>query len=65
MTRSLTLKRELLGDLSPVELANVAGAALPTTPVAYCVETYGPKTLDVRECVSGAHTCLDCLTRWC
>lgn len=61
---TLTLKRELLGELSPAELASVAGGALPTTPVAYCVDTYAPRTVDVRECISG-HTCIDCLTRAC
>lgn len=65
MTRRLTLRSESLAALTTDELSSVAGGALPTSPVAQCLESYGPKTLDVRECVSGAHTCIDCLTRWC
>ncbi len=65
MTRRLTLRSESLAALTSDDLASVAGGALPTTPLAYCLDQYGPRTLDVRECVSNAHTCIDCLTRWC
>lgn len=38
MTRRLSLTAEVLADLTSEELAGVAGAALPTTPVDYCLQ---------------------------
>lgn len=66
-TRRLSLARETLTALTADELAGVAGAAAPTTPLRDCVATLSPDSLDVRDCVriSDAHTCIDCLTRWC
>lgn len=51
MKRSLTLKREHLSALAADELANVAGAKVPTFPVNECLG------------ISWEFTCLDCLTR--
>ena len=39
MNRTLSLKREALTALSPEDLAGVAGAALPTTPLDYCLDS--------------------------
>lgn len=39
MNRTLSLRREALTDLSAEDLAGVAGAALPTSPVGYCVDS--------------------------
>lgn len=66
MKRSLSLKRETLAALTGDELGAVAGAAQAvTTPVTECAIYV--RTLKVRECVqaSDAHTCVDCLTRYC
>jgi hypothetical protein len=43
--RTLSLKREALSELSTGDLLNVAGAAaaLPTTPVNYCVDQQNSK----------------------
>ncbi|HEV2891189.1 MAG TPA: hypothetical protein VGX28_12510 [Frankiaceae bacterium] len=65
MKRSLSLKRESLTALTSGELGSVAGAAQAvTTPVTQCAPV---RTLDVGECaaISDAHTCVDCLTRFC
>jgi hypothetical protein len=53
--RTLALRRESLSELAAGDLAAVAGAAaaLPTTPVKYCVG------------VSQEASCLDCVTRFC
>lgn len=37
MTRSLTLKREALADLTPDDLQAVVGGAGPSTPVKECL----------------------------
>lgn len=39
MNRTLSLKREALTELTAGDLAGVAGAALPTSPLAYCLNT--------------------------
>lgn len=39
MNRTLSLKREELTALAAEDLAGVAGAALPTSPLAYCLNT--------------------------
>ena len=39
MTRTLSLKREALTPLSAEDLLTVAGAALPTSPLDYCLNT--------------------------
>lgn len=40
MKRTLSLKREVLTELSPEELLSVAGAAAPpTNPLDYCLNT--------------------------
>lgn len=64
-TRRISLKRETLSALTTDELAGVAGGAPPTSPLRDCLATVQPASLDVRNCVSDAHTCIDCLTRWC
>jgi len=51
MGRSLTLKREALSALTDTELADVAGAKVPTFPVNECLG------------ISWEFTCLDCVTR--
>ena len=38
MKRTLSLKRESLTELSAMDLLHVAGAALPTSPVDYCLD---------------------------
>lgn len=65
--RTLTLKREALASLTTDELGTVHGAALPTSPLLYCLATLPVRTLDVRECaaVSDAPSCIDCATRAC
>lgn len=40
MNRTLSLKRESLTALSPADLAGVAGAALPTTRIGYCADSW-------------------------
>ena len=40
MKRTLSLKREALTPLSAGDLAGIAGAALPTSPVGYCVDSW-------------------------
>ena len=68
MKRSLLLKRETLAALTDGELGAVAGGQAVTTPVTQCSPTTLPiRTLPVNECVaaSDAHTCIDCLTRFC
>jgi hypothetical protein len=52
MTRSLSLIREALTELTDADLGAVNGAALAV-----------PNTLNVRECFP--HTAIDCLTRAC
>jgi hypothetical protein len=39
VNRSLSLKREALTELSAEDLVRVAGAAPPTSPVEYCLNT--------------------------
>lgn len=39
MIRTLSLKREALAELSADDLATVAGAALPTSPLDWCLNT--------------------------
>lgn len=64
MKRSLSLKREALAALGPAELGAVAAGAAPTQPLLYCLDTLGVPTADCTR-ISDAHTCIDCLTRWC
>lgn len=40
MNRTLSLKREALTALSAEDLAGVAGAALPTGRLDYCVDSW-------------------------
>lgn len=40
MKRTLSLKREALTEVSDHELLNVAGAALPTSPLMWCLNTW-------------------------
>ena len=39
MHRTLSLTRESLTELSAEDLSGVAGAALPTSPVDWCVDS--------------------------
>ena len=39
MNRTLSLKREALAVLSAEDLSGVAGAALPTSPLDYCLDS--------------------------
>ena len=39
MKRTLSLTREALTELSPADLTNVAGAALPTQPLYNCLNS--------------------------
>ncbi|HEV2889032.1 MAG TPA: hypothetical protein VGX28_01515 [Frankiaceae bacterium] len=39
MNRTLSLKREELAALSADDLLTVAGAALPTSPLGYCLNS--------------------------
>lgn len=64
MKRTLSLKRETLAALTDGELGAVAGGAAPTQPVLYCLENLGIRTSDCTQ-ASDAHTCIDCLTRYC
>lgn len=43
MNRTLSLKREALAELSSADLRNVAGAALPTSPINYCIDEQNSK----------------------
>ena len=51
MTRTLSLKREAIADLTTDELANVVAAAVPPTTIMLCV--------------SAGYSCIRCLTYPC
>lgn len=57
--RRLVLRREVLTELANDDLARVGGAALPTTPVGYCLDELLSAKLHCdsvfRPCIS--HTC--------
>ncbi len=59
MKRSLTLSRERLAPLTTDELAGVNGAALPTSPVKYCLlETTGDSNVICSQgCMTRGSTC--------
>ena len=59
--RRLALKKDVLTELLPEELALVAGAAVPTTPVTQCHIAVDPSAFVecdslLRPCVSGPCT---------
>lgn len=58
MKRTLSLKRETLAELSPSDLRNVAGAALPTLPLNYCIGEQNTKVV----CVTGDYSRCACIT---
>jgi hypothetical protein len=60
--KTLRLRRERLTELSPDDLAQVAGGW--DTKTVVCLTGVYP-TLPVRDCLFGPHTATDCLTRVC
>lgn len=67
MKRTLSLRRDALAPLTHGELGAVAGGAPPTQPLTDCLATLPVKTANPDQClaISDAHTCIDCLTRFC
>lgn len=65
MKRTLSLRRETLAALDAAELGAVAGGAAPTQPVLQCLANLTVPTAGDCARPSDAHTCVDCLTRFC